>query len=64
MKKTLLLLLSIFALAQMSYAQSYYDKAVEAYKAEDYDKSLELFKQELEINPKLYCLLFYGNYLQ
>ncbi len=59
MKKTLLLLFSFFALAHISYAQSYYDKALEAYKAEDYDKSLELFKQELEINPKNYIAFYF-----
>lgn len=59
MKKTLLLIFCLLVVTKFSYAQSYLEKALEAYKSDDYEKALTLFNQELEINPKNYVAHYY-----
>lgn len=51
MKKILFSLLAILSL-NVCLAQSYYDQAVEAYKADNYDKALEYFNQDLINNAQ------------
>jgi clan AA aspartic protease (TIGR02281 family) len=60
MKKPLLLILCFLAFTQFSYAQTYFDKALQSYEAEDYEKALILFNQELELNPKNYMAYYYN----
>ncbi len=52
-KKPLLILVALFFILISGFSQSYnYEKATEAYKAEDYDLALDFYTREISDNPK------------
>ena len=52
-KKWALIIVALFFISINSFSQSYnYEKATEAYKAEDYDLALDFYTREISDNPK------------
>ena len=59
-KNLLLNLVALFIISLSGFSQSYnYEKATEAYKAEDYDLALDFYTREISDNPKNNDAYFY-----
>lgn len=59
-KKQMLILVALFFISLSGFSQSYnYEKATEAYKAEDYDLALDFYTREISDNPKNNDAYFY-----